>query len=73
MFHEYRDIVSELKQEDGHFVKIYEKHSDLNEEIENMVKNHADQFEVEKKKKEKLKLKDEVYDYIMKYKKDNDL
>lgn len=73
MFHEYRDIITELKQKDGHFVKIFDKHNDLDEEIEEMIKNHADQFEVEKKKKEKLKLKDEVYTYIMNYKKDNNL
>ncbi len=71
MFHEYRDIITELKQKDGHFVKIFDKHNDLDEEIEEMVKNHADQFEIEAKKKEKLKLKDEVYTYIMKYKKEN--
>ncbi len=73
MFHEYRDIITELKQQDGHFVKIFDRHNDLDEEIAEMEKNHADQFEVEKKKKEKLKLKDEVYTYIVKYKKDNNL
>lgn len=73
MFHEYRDIITELKQKDGHFVKIFEKHNDLDEEIAEMEKNHADQFAVEAKKKEKLKLKDEVYNVIIKYKKENNL
>lgn len=73
MFHEYGDIISELKQEDSHFVKIFEKHNDLDTEIEDMVKNLADQFEVEKKKKEKLKLKDEVFTYIVNYKKEHNL
>lgn len=73
MFHEYRDIITELKQKDGHFVKVFEKHNDLDEEITEMEKNHADQFDVEAKKKEKLKLKDEVYNMIIKYKKENNL
>ncbi len=73
MFHEYRDIITELKQKDGHFIKVFEKHNSLDEEIAEMEKNHADQFEVEKKKKEKLKLKDEVYNIVVKYKKDNNL
>ena len=73
MFHEYRDIITELKQKDGHFVKVFDRHNDLDEEITEMEKNHADQFEVEVKKKEKLKLKDEVYNIIVKYKKENNL
>ena len=73
MFHEHRDIITELKQKDGHFVKIFEKHNDLDEEIASMEKNLADQFEIEAKKKEKLKLKDEVYTYIVNHKKENNL
>ena len=73
MFHEYRDIITELKQKDGHFVKVFDRHNDLDEEITEMEKNHVDQFEIEKKKKEKLKLKDEVYNIIVKYKKENNL
>ena len=73
MFHEYRDIITELKKQDGHFVKVFEKHNDLDGEISEMEKNHADQFDVEAKKKEKLKLKDEVYNIIIKYKKENNL
>ena len=73
MFHEYRDIITEIKQKDGHFVSVFEKHNELDELIIEMEKNHADQFEVEAKKKEKLKLKDDVYNMIMKYKKENNL
>lgn len=71
MFHEYRDLITELKQKDGHFIKVFDKHNELDEEIMEMEKNHVDQFEIEKKKKEKLKLKDEVYNIIIKYKKEN--
>ena len=73
MFHEYRDLITELKQKDGHFHKLFDKHNDLDEEITEMEKNHADQFEIEAKKKEKLKLKDDVYNMIIKYKKENNL
>tara|TARA_B100001063_G_C16649346_1_gene495081 strand:- start:561 stop:779 length:219 start_codon:yes stop_codon:yes gene_type:complete len=68
MFHEYRDLIAELKQKDAHFHKLFDKHNDLDEEIMEMEKNHADQFDVEAKKKEKLKLKDDVYNMIIKYK-----
>ncbi|MGB0990603.1 MAG: YdcH family protein [Halarcobacter sp.] len=58
MFHEYREEITELKQKDAHFAKVFEKHNALDEEIQEMEKNHADQFEVEKKKKEKNNKKD---------------
>ena len=73
MFHEYRDIITQLKSKDGHFVSVFEKHNELDELIIQMEKDHADQFEVEAKKKEKLKLKDDVYNMIIKYKKENNL
>ncbi|MFK2823797.1 YdcH family protein [Arcobacter sp. YIC-80] len=68
MFHEHRELIAELKQKDAHFHKLFDKHNDLDEEITEMEKNHADQFEIEAKKKEKLKLKDDVYNMIIKYK-----
>lgn len=68
MFHEYRDEIAELKQKNAHFHKLFEKHNDLDHEIVRLEESHADQFEVETKKKEKLKLKDEIYTMIMKYK-----
>ena len=71
MFHEYRDIIAELKQKDSHFNRVFEKHNDLDHEIVNLENSHADQFEIEAKKKEKLKLKDEIYNMIVKYKSEN--
>ena len=73
MFHEHRDIITELRKKDGHFVSVFEKHNELDELIADMIKNHADKFEVEAKKKEKLKLKDDVHNMILKYKKENNL
>ena len=71
MFHEYRDVITELKQKDGHFHKLFEKHNELDDIIVKIEESHADQFEILKKKKEKLKLKDEIYSMIIKYKSEN--
>ncbi|RXJ55322.1 YdcH family protein [Candidatus Marinarcus aquaticus] len=73
MLHEYRDVIAKLKVEDKYFEKMFEKHNALDEEIAQLEKNMADQFEIEKMKKEKLKLKDQVYSHIMTYKKENNL
>ena len=68
MFHEYRDLITELKQKDGHFHKLFEAHNALDDTIAKLEKSHADQFEIESKKKEKLKLKDEIYSILVNYK-----
>ena len=69
MLHEYRDEISELKQKDNYFHSIFTKHNDLDEQIIEMEKAFADQFEIEAKKKEKLKLKDEIHGMILQHKK----
>jgi uncharacterized protein len=71
MFHEYRDVITELKQKDGHFHKLFERHNELDDIIAKFEESHADQFEIEATKKEKLKLKDEIYSIIVKYKSEN--
>ncbi|RLA73751.1 MAG: hypothetical protein DRG11_07145 [Epsilonproteobacteria bacterium] len=71
MFHEYRDIVTKLKQEDKHFKKIFDKHNDIHDEIEKHEtgkNNHIHPLEIEKLKKQKLRLKDEAYTMIINYK-----
>ena len=42
--------------------------SALDDEIVELEKTHADQFAIEAKKKEKLKLKDEIYAVLIKHK-----
>jgi hypothetical protein len=71
MLHEYRDIISVLKQDNAHFAKIFDKHNELDDKIKDYEegRGHIEQFELEKMKKEKLKLKDEAYNMIMEYKK----
>ena len=75
MLHEYRDIISKLKVENAHFAKIFEKHNELDKAIADVEegREHMDDFDLEKLKKEKLKLKDEAYAMIMKYKKEHNL
>lgn len=68
MFHEYRELITELKQKDAHFHRIFDQHNDLDNEITKLVESHADAFIIETKKKEKLKLKDDVYNMIINYK-----
>ena len=75
MLHEYRDIISKLKQENAHFAKIFEKHNELDDKIAEVEagREHMDQIELETLKKEKLKLKDEAYAMILEYKKEHNL
>jgi uncharacterized protein YdcH (DUF465 family) len=68
MFHEHREIVTELKTSNAHFKKIFDKHNDLHDKIEKAEAggiDHIDPVEIEKMKKEKLKLKDEAFTMIM--------
>jgi uncharacterized protein YdcH (DUF465 family) len=61
MLHEYRDEIHELKQEDAHFARIFEKHNDLDKMVEDAESDRIILTDVvlENLKKEKLLLKDE--------------
>ncbi len=71
MLHEYRDEIHELKQQNAHFSKIFEKHNDLDQKIEDAEADRVilTDVELEILKKEKLLLKDEAYKMIMDYRK----
>jgi len=71
MLHEYREEISQLKQSNAHFAKIFEKHNDLDQKIKDFDegRGHISDSELENMKKEKLKLKDEAYAMIMDFKK----
>ena len=73
MLHEYRDIIEELKSKNAHFAKIFERHNELDKKIDNVDagREYMSDAELDKLKKEKLKLKDEAYAMIMEYKKNN--
>ena len=71
MFHENREIVTELKTTNAHFKKIFEAHNDLHDKLDKVEEggvDHIDPIEIERMKKEKLKLKDEAYAMIMEFK-----
>ncbi len=71
MFHEYRDVVTELKMSNAHFKKIFDEHNDLHDKLDRAEDggvDHIDPVEIEKMKKAKLKLKDEAYAMIMDHK-----
>ncbi|AHG75016.1 DUF465 domain-containing protein [Mannheimia varigena] len=66
MFPEFRDLITELKQSDAHFTRLFDKHNELDQRIKNMEANIeiATQEEVETLKKEKLHLKDQIYSIL---------
>lgn len=68
MFPEYRDLISRLKTSDRHFQNLFDKHNELDQKIKNM-EAHSEPgtpFEIEVLKKEKLVLKDELYEILRK-------
>jgi len=71
MLHEYKDEIHELKQENAHFAKIFEKHNELDQKIEHAESGDTPMtdMELETLKKEKLLLKDEAFKMIMDYRK----
>jgi len=71
MLHEYREEISELKQQNAHFAKIFEKHNELDQKAKDADEGrlHLSDLEKETIKKEKLLLKDEALKMILEYKK----
>lgn len=63
MFPEYRDLITQLKTTDRHFLNLFDRHNDLDQKIKNLESHleHATHLEIESLKKEKLALKDELY------------
>ncbi len=78
MLHEYRDVITHMKANEtvnAHFLKIFDKHNDLDNQITRAEHGSVamTSFEIEKLKKEKLQLKDEAYSMIIAYKKEHNL
>jgi len=72
MLHEYKNEIHELKLSNAHFARIFEKHNELDQKIEDAEENRVilTDIELETLKKEKLLLKDEAYKMILDYKKE---
>lgn len=71
MFHEYREEITALKQEDAHFAKIFDEHNELDQQIIDIEEGRepATDARLGELKREKLRLKDEAYAMIMEYRK----
>lgn len=71
MFHEYREEISQLKQHNAHFEKIFNEHNDLDQKIKNAEDgiNPLSNQEIDTLKKQKLHLKDQAYAMILEYRK----
>lgn len=71
MLHEYKSEIHDLKMSNAHFAKVFEKHNDLDQQIEDAEANRVllTDVELEVLKKEKLLLKDEAYKMILDYRK----
>ena len=68
MFPEYRDLISKLKTEDARFERLFDRHNELDQQIKNMEARivSASNEEIDTLKKEKLALKDELYQILRK-------
>lgn len=68
MFPEYRDLITQLKTTDAHFVRLFEKHNLLDHKVKNMESRieAASHEEIEIAKKEKLLLKDQIFAILKK-------
>ncbi len=71
MLHEYKEEIHELKLSNAHFAKVFEKHNELDQKVEDAEADRVilTDVELEVLKKEKLLLKDEAYKMILEYKK----
>jgi uncharacterized protein YdcH (DUF465 family) len=71
MLHEYKEEIHELKMNNAHFAKVFEKHNELDKKVEDAEADRVilTDVELETLKKEKLLLKDEAYKMILDYKK----
>ncbi len=67
-----REIIAELKQKDSHFASIFDEHTQLDQQInqldKDLVKHASRDDEIEQLKRRKLYLKDEIYKIIDKNK-----
>lgn len=68
MFPEYRDLITQLKTTDRHFLNLFDRHNELDQKIKNMEAHiePGSPVEIEVLKKEKLALKDELYSLLKK-------
>ena len=68
MFPEFRSLITDLKGQDPHFSRLFQRHNELDQEIKNMEMGlvPTDGMAIEQLKKEKLHLKDQLYHILRK-------
>ena len=68
MFPAYRDLIPPPKTTDRHFLRLFDQHNELDQKIKNMEAaiSSASHEEIERLKKEKLSLKDQLYSVLKK-------
>jgi hypothetical protein len=68
MFPEYRELITQLKTSDAHFVSLFQQHNTLDQRVKRMVSrtDPSTPEEIETLKKEKLRLKDEIFTLLKK-------
>ncbi len=66
MFPEHRDLIAQLRQSDHYFKRLFDQHNDLDHRIKNIESGNAQgtKGDLTKLKKQKLAIKDEIYDVI---------
>lgn len=69
MFPEFRDLITQLKTSDRHFLTLFNRHNELDQKIQNMEARiePGSHDEIETLKRSKLKLKDELYQLLKKH------
>ncbi|MDD2882587.1 MAG: YdcH family protein [Rhodoferax sp.] len=68
MFPEYRELITQLKTSDAHFVSLFQQHNALDQQVKRMVSrtDPSSPEQIETLKKEKLRLKDEIFALLKK-------
>ena len=68
MFPEFRERISQLKGNDAHFTRLFDQHNALDQKIKNMEAHikSGSAVDIENLKKEKLALKDQLYQILKK-------
>lgn len=72
-FPKYKDLIHQLKLSDGHFGRLFEEYHDLNKSI-HRAETRVDvisETEEEQLRKQRLKVKDELYQMLQKAESNN--
>lgn len=63
MFPEFRELIHQLREENPRFAHLFERHEELDQKIYQLALSPVNQIniDIETLKRQKLKLKDEIY------------